>query len=251
MPGFADVQGTTMGMGLIAERLAPNVMRFCEAMICPSERSHFYLVEGNVSDCLIDSGWGLGWSFSDLPRAGEKPLIAVATHSHCDHVGRFFEATTRLGHQCEAVQFASEDPVEKQAFPYLDGRKILADGGELTPASYHLPASPLSGTLADGAAIDLGGTCLEVCHTPGHSPGSLSLFDPGTGTLFCADAVHDGRIIDDIPGADRESLLTSHRRLLELDVRVVGPGHGNVLDAPSFRKHIAAYAELAFAANTE
>ncbi len=231
-----------MNEGLVTEQLTANVTRFCEALICPDERSYFYLVEGREIDCLIDSGWGLGWSLADLPRDAVKPLIAVATHSHYDHIGRFFEATERLGHQTEAELFSSCDAVDKQAFPYLDDRKALADGGTLTRESYQIPASPLTGLLSDGDAIELGSARLEIVHTPGHSPGSLSLIEDASGLLFCADTVHDGHIHDDIPGADRRALLASHQRLLERKVVLVCPGHGSVMDAAAFQKRIAEYA---------
>lgn len=231
-----------MSRGHVVEQLATNVTRFGEALICAQERSYFYLIEGRDADCLIDSGWGLGWSLADLPRKADKPLIAVATHSHFDHVGRLFEATVRLGHPLETELFSSCDVVDKQAFPYLDHRQVLADGGMLTRESFHTPASPLTGQLTDGGEIDLGGVRLEVLHTPGHSPGSLSLIDERSGFLFCADTVHDGHIHDDIPGADRRDLISSHERLRDREIGLACPGHGSVMDFDAFAARIAKYA---------
>lgn len=231
-----------MNKGLVAVQLTANVTRFCEPLVCPDERSYFYLVEGRDFDCLIDSGWGLGWELTDLPRDALKPLIAIATHSHHDHIGRFFEATERLGHLSEAELFSSCDAVDKQAFPYLDNRSALADGSKLTRQSYQIPASPLTGLLSDGDEIELGGVRLEILHTPGHSPGSLTIADHRSGFLFCADTVHEGHIHDDIPGADRSVLLASHQRLFERKISLACPGHGSVMDIAAFQTRIAEYA---------
>lgn len=232
-----------MNDGLIVEQLTAGVSRMTEALVHPDQRSYFYLVKGQNTDCLIDSGLGLGWTLADLPRDESKPLVVVATHSHYDHIGRFFEAGERLGHQSEAELFASDDPVDKQAFPYLDNKIVLADGGMLTSESYRIPASPLTGLISDGDRIELGGGGLEIIHTPGHSPGSLSLVDDRSGLLFCADTVHDGHIHDDIPGADRKVLLASHQRLLGRMTGLACPGHGAVMDRAAFQNRVSEYAE--------
>ena len=68
-----------------------------------------------------------------------------------------------------------------------------------------------------------------MLHLPGHSPGSIALFDPVDGSLFSGDVVYEGELLDSIVGADVAQYRASLLRLRSLPVRVVRPGHG-----PSF-----------------
>lgn len=226
---------------LIGETIAPGVTRFCEAILNPGDRSYFYLVEGDERDCLIDGGWGFCHSLDAVRRTPGKPLISIATHSHFDHIGMLHLASLRFGHTAEASVFAHPDPIRTQALPFLAGCPVLVGRVCLESASIIQMPCPLSQTVADGAEVDLGGVALRVLHTPGHSPGSLSVVLEKRGLLFCSDTVHDGRIYDDIPGADRADLARSHRRLSEMDFRSACPGHGAVLGRAEALSVIAAY----------
>ncbi len=83
--------------------------------------------------------------------------------------------------------------------------------------------------LADGTVLEVGGTRLEVLHTPGHSPGAVCLHAPDLGCVFTGDTLFQGG-----PGAtgrsysDAEVIVSSIReRLLPLgDGTVVHTGHG-------------------------
>jgi len=65
----------------------------------------------------------------------------------------------------------------------------------------------------------------RVFHLPGHSPGSIALWEATTGILFSGDVVYDGALIDDLYHSDPEVLAESMARLKELPVRVVHGGH--------------------------
>jgi glyoxylase-like metal-dependent hydrolase (beta-lactamase superfamily II) len=226
---------------LIGETVAPGVTRFCEAILNPGDRSFFYLVEGGERDCLIDGGWGFCHSLDAARENPGKPLISIATHSHFDHIGMLHLAGLRLGHPAEASVFAHPDPIRTQALPFLAGSPVLIARVCLEPASIEQTPCPLSQTIREGAEIDLGGVALRCLHTPGHSPGSLTLVLEKHGLLFCSDTVHDGRIYDDIPDADRADLARSHRRLSEIDFRLACPGHGAVLGRAEALGVIEAY----------
>ena len=64
-----------------------------------------------------------------------------------------------------------------------------------------------------------------MLHLPGHSPGSIGLWEEATGVLFSGDAVYDGPLLDTIPGADVARYIETMERLLELPVSVVHAGH--------------------------
>jgi glyoxylase-like metal-dependent hydrolase (beta-lactamase superfamily II) len=86
------------------------------------------------------------------------------------------------------------------------------------------------GDLADGDTLTVAGTTLHALHTPGHSPGGVSLYDPEHTRVFSGDTLFRGG-----PGAtgrsysDRDTILASIRtRLLTLPpATVVHTGHGD------------------------
>ena len=86
--------------------------------------------------------------------------------------------------------------------------------------------------LKDGDIVECGGTKLKVYHTPGHSPGSISLYDEQTKSLFCGDLVFmDGGVGRwDLPGGDYPTLVKSFELVLELDVENFYSGHGPVCE---------------------
>jgi glyoxylase-like metal-dependent hydrolase (beta-lactamase superfamily II) len=73
--------------------------------------------------------------------------------------------------------------------------------------------------------VDLGDRAFEVLHLPGHSPGSIGLWEARTGTLFSGDAIYDGPLLDAIPGADSDAYRITMERLRSLPVTVVHGGH--------------------------
>jgi hydroxyacylglutathione hydrolase len=81
---------------------------------------------------------------------------------------------------------------------------------------------------ADGGEIRFGALRLTVLHTPGHTEGSVCLYDPDAGLLFSGDTLFAGgwgRV--DLPGGDPDVMAASLARLSELpDAVRVYPGHG-------------------------
>jgi len=91
-------------------------------------------------------------------------------------------------------------------------------------------AAPATRTVEEGDVIDLGDRVFEVLHLPGHSPGSIGLWEAARGTLFSGDAIYDGPLLDELPGSDIASYITTMRRLLTLPARVVHAGHDPSFD---------------------
>ena len=73
--------------------------------------------------------------------------------------------------------------------------------------------------------VDIGSRRFEVLHLPGHSPGSIGLWEAETGVLFSGDAIYDGPLLDNIPGSNVERYIATMERLRELPVSVVHAGH--------------------------
>jgi glyoxylase-like metal-dependent hydrolase (beta-lactamase superfamily II) len=138
--------------------------------------------------------------------AGRRVVAIVCTHGHNDHVNA-------------AVELA--DAVDAPVLLHPDDR-MLWD-------VVHPDRAP-DGTIADGERFAAGGVELVALHTPGHSPGGVSLHDPRHTRVFSGDTLFKGG-----PGAtgrsfsDRDTIVHSIRtRLLTLPPEtVVHTGHGD------------------------
>lgn len=225
-----------------------GVTRIWEPHVHPLEQANFWHVRGRDKDLLIDSGMGivpLRSSFPDL--FGEKEIIAVATHTHIDHIGAIHEFENRWVHSAEARQMEHPSGVVtlicsdikpalcklfvEAGYPPLE--ELLIDAlphADYNPREYHLRGAVPTRIVAENDIIDLGDRCLEILHTPGHSPGSICLWEESTGTLYTGDVIYDGPLIFEGPGMDLKVYAQSLRRLKELPVRVVHAGHDPSFD---------------------
>ena len=66
--------------------------------------------------------------------------------------------------------------------------------------------------------VDTGDRAFEVLHLPGHSPGSMGLWEPKTGILFSGDCVYDGPLLDGLEESNIGHYIASMKRLRELPV---------------------------------
>lgn len=217
-------------------------------------------VRGRKRDLLIDTGLGLV-SLRDAARdLFEKPVIAFATHTHFDHTGGMYEFNERVVHPAEAARLANPpnrrslvvadwtDKADLEKIGYrLDGELLISALPEagFDPARFAVrPAAP-TWLVEEGDVIDLGDRAFEVLHLPGHSPGSVGLWEASTGTLFSGDAIYDGPLLDHLPESNRADYVATMRRLRALPVTVVHGGHD-----PSFgRERMIEIAEAYLAAN--
>ena len=105
--------------------------------------------------------------------------------------------------------------------------RFLPEYGGMSEIRIH-PAMP--GLFLEEGPFFWGGLGFEVIHTPGHTPGSVSLYWPREKALFTGDLVFkEGLGRTDLPGGDGGRLKESVRRLAALDVEWLLPGHGEVI----------------------
>lgn len=212
-----------------------------EPHVVPLDRCNIWHVRGRDRDLLVDSGLGicsLRQAASDL--FGQQ-TIALATHSHYDHTGCFHEFETRVAHAAESRSFFADaarslrvDSLPASFRAYLDrvgyGLRseylitALPEAGFPLESWEQTGASP-TWLVDEGDIIDLGDRTFEVLHLPGHSPGSIGLWDADSGTLFSGDAIYDGPLLDELPDSDVETYVATMERLLRLPVTVVHAGH--------------------------
>ncbi|HFD16035.1 MAG TPA: MBL fold metallo-hydrolase, partial [Rhodospirillales bacterium] len=207
-------------------------------------RCNIWHVRGRDRDMLVDSGMGVVSLRRHVPLVTEKPCLAVASHTHFDHIGCHHEFAERLVHAAEAAILARPTRAATLADPYVTDEIFEALPPEpYVSAEYRVKGAPATRLLADGDVIDLGDRRFEVVHTPGHSPGGIALFERETGILFSGDIVYDGPLVEDTYHADPADYYASMKRLLDLPVRIVHGGHFPSYDGARHREIIRAWLE--------
>ncbi len=143
-----------------------------------------------------------------------RPLMIINTHGHADH--------------CGANKFLKE----KYSIPILlhrDDIEILNsfENQFIFPLMGGNPSPNPDKFLKDGDFIEFGETSLKIIHTPGHTPGSISIF--ADGILFSGDLIFSGSVgRTDLPGGSWNQLINSIKnKILTLsDETIILPGHG-------------------------
>jgi len=228
-------------------RVDDDITLLWEPYVDPLVRCNIWHIRGRDKDMLVDTGMGICSLREAALDLLEKNVIAVATHSHYDHTGSMHEFDTRVIHRHEEMGLT--EPRLKGSLRAKDFdqgfRDYLADVGyplkeELITAYPHssydpgtfrtLPAAP-TWLVEEGDIIDLGNRAFEVLHLPGHSPGSIGLWEQSSGTLFSGDAIYDGPLLDGLEDSDIADYIGTMDRLKALPVNIVHAGHD-----PSFDK---------------
>ena len=199
-------------------------------------RCNIWHVRGRDRDLLVDSGMGVVSLREQVAQLAERPLTAVASHTHFDHIGCHHEFAERAVHRDEAELMAHPGRKETLADPYVTDDIFTAlPPGDYDSARYAVTPAPATRLLDDGDVIDLGDRHFEVIHTPGHSPGGIMLFERASGVLISGDTVYDGPLIDDAYHSDVDVYVATMQRIHDLPVRVVHGGHFPSFDGDRYR----------------
>lgn len=183
--------------------------------------SNVYLLHAKKT-ALIDTGTGR-YTPSLLDELKKIIFLTdigyiILTHEHFDHVG----GTADL----KQVTGASVIMQTLGATELEHSLSCSASFFNAHPKPLHVEQ-----TVEDGDHIDLGDTILQVLHTPGHSQGSMCLYEPVTASLFSGDTVFAcgdfGRT--DLYGGNSKELKKSIARLHEMNVINLYPGHGEYI----------------------
>jgi glyoxylase-like metal-dependent hydrolase (beta-lactamase superfamily II) len=233
---------TAAGPWYEIQKVDYGLSRIVETYVAPWMRCNMWLIHGRDRNLLVDSGMGLRPLKVEIAALAERPIAAVCTHCHFDHIGCAHEFEMRLGHASEAEDYDKPDLDRSCARNWIGAELLTAlphQGYEIR--NYQLTPAPLTGYLDDGDVLDTGDRVFKVLHLPGHSPGSIALYEKASRTLFSGDVIYDGMLIDNAWHSDPESYAASLQRLKELPVDQVHAGHEASFGSQRLHELIASY----------
>ncbi|WP_440119416.1 MBL fold metallo-hydrolase [Paenibacillus sp. QZ-Y1] len=186
---------------------------------------HPILIRDGEVAVLIDTGFP--GQFEDLCTAMEKvgvPLeqlnVVILTHQDVDHIGNLPEILQECGNNVKVYAHALDKPYIEGQFP------LLKDGHLENP-----PKGKVHDTLIDGQELPYCGG-IRIIHTPGHTPGHISLYLKQSKTLIAGDSMYS---VDGILGGihapttpDMEAARLSLQKYLEFDIESVVCYHGGL-----------------------
>ncbi|MFX1570428.1 MAG: MBL fold metallo-hydrolase [Promethearchaeota archaeon] len=210
----------------------------------------FYFAENQMLDCnqyiikdpsteeltLFDAGNGISLNglFKGMEKCNLNPsniTKVFLTHEHVDHVLGLYPL----------VKLSKSDPLE--IFAYGETANILSEGDEtrILPGNLGISARMFGVEITPLKVIDLINSKkilisseykFQIHYTPGHSLGSISYYDPDKRILIPGDLVFTGGSFGrfDFPGGSLDTLINSIKKVNDLDVKYLLPGHMGISD---------------------
>lgn len=202
--------------------------------------SHAYVL-GKASShdlTLVDAGlMGKGRYKIRSIQEGGIPLSdikrIIMTHTHLDHIGCLPELLRELPEAEVWIHRSEGEALEKGDDRTVYGMEMFRT---MCQSQYGLPDGAFRITvhrkLEGGETLSLGQTTWEVVHVPGHSVGSVALYNREAGILIPGDVVYADHAIGryDLHGASGPVLKRSLSALADLDVSILLPGHNRIVE---------------------
>jgi glyoxylase-like metal-dependent hydrolase (beta-lactamase superfamily II) len=203
---------------------APSVFAIYEPH--QAEETIGYLIVGDKSAVLFDTGMGIGDIRKVTAELTKLPIVVLNSHTHNDHVGGNWQFETVYGMDTDFTRANARGSREDAQSEVAAGQICGELPKDFDRKSYATRPWKIRAYKHDGDRIDLGGRTLEIIATPGHTPDAISLLDRDRGLLFTGDTYYPGTIWIYRPETDLEAYDASIRRLAALT-----PGIKTVLGA--------------------
>lgn len=194
--------------------------------------SNVYILPGK-NPALIDAGFPVDrQKIIRCLKSFPSPdgWLIVATHYHLDHTG----SMKRISESFETIIAAqTKDAMVMEGTRPLESHRLTVLQNTYSRILFPLfryQYVNVDRKLSHGDVLDaLGG--LEVIHLPGHTPGSVALYQRNRGILFSGDTIrNENDVLEGPPPqfstALEESFKSIEKRILNLEFEVLLPGHG-------------------------
>ncbi|TWT26146.1 MBL fold metallo-hydrolase [Planomicrobium sp. CPCC 101110] len=182
-------------------------------------QTNCYIISNDSKECLIfDPGEESGKISALLKKKGLKPLAILLTHAHFDHIG----AIDELREQYQIPVYLHQLEKDWLSRPNLNGSGKYA----MVP-DYRMKDADI--LLRDEKRLEIGSFKMDLYHTPGHSPGSLTYSFGPEDFAIVGDTLFRGSIgrTDLIEGSEAKLLHSIRESLLTLpEHMILYPGHG-------------------------
>jgi len=196
--------------------------------------ANVYLLQSGNGTVLVDSGMHADID-KILAQVGyaQTVISIVLTHFHGDHVGGAAELSKQWGTPVMAHKDDAPFIIKPTSIPAFSGYKQLMSWVAANVVLRSPPCS-ISRQLEDGDKMDALDGCV-IIHTPGHTLGSICLYQPERQILLCGDAIYNENPVTRKPGMglylrritlDNAMALKSVRKLSRLPIKVLCFGHG-------------------------
>ncbi|KZE37537.1 MBL fold metallo-hydrolase [Bhargavaea cecembensis] len=199
------------------------------------EKVHSFLLIGQDKAILIDTGLGIGNIRKVTDQLTDLPVEVLTTHVHADHIGSHGQFDTFYVHEEEldwivnGIKGRTDEQIRKDMTRDI----TIPTPPGFEPETYRPFRGVPSETVKDGDVFDLGSRLLRIYHSPGHSPGHITIHDEMKGYLFTGDLLYDGTpVYAFYPTTNPEDLVRSLERIADIPgvTRVFGSHHTVGLD---------------------
>lgn len=196
-------------------------------VINDNQQDNIYLVEGENSALIIDTGLGYQNLKSYVKAITDKPLVVINSHAHPDHAGgnHVFEHVHIHKDELKTLNYYTSEVVMIDTF----NRFVNSNMPDHLLDKNKLSTSVL--TINEGFQFNLGGRTLSVIHIPGHSPGSIALYDSKSKNMFTGDMTTKHIWLQVKHATSVKDFLNSIQKLktYKTSINLLLPGHGNPL----------------------
>ena len=193
--------------------------------VSESFTSNVYLI-GQDTYLVIDTGLYAHYLIDAMKKSSislESIQNIILTHSHVDHIGGLNELVEKT---------SADVSIHKSEANYVEEGDKEATAAALF--SLPLQGTPIARKLQEGDIIRFDEFVFEVLHTPGHTCGSICLYEKEARILFSGDTVfaHGSFGRTDLPpGGNSKDLVNSLKRLADLNIDILAPGHMDVVNS--------------------
>ncbi len=207
-----------------------------------AEETIGYLIVGEKSALLFDTGMGISDVKKVTVELTKLPIVVLNSHTHDDHVGGNWEFDTIYGMDTDFTRQDARGSREDAQAEITNDQICGALPQGFDSKSYQTRPWKITKFIHDGERVDLGGRTIEVIATPGHTPDAISLIDRGNGLLFTGDTYYPAPIWLFRPETDLEAYSRSIRRLASLapQIKTVLGAHNIPVAKPAVLKQLVA-----------